>query len=745
MKRLFRILISLVFIILVFKNFSLGGGVKGLADERSPILPQLGAPLPVPDPSAETKIGISRQTCETITSRISSSTDDAEQRVDIGTMYLINSVLQMFRSINSNGRLMYWGLRFTNINVPQGASIQSATITYRAQASSNFDDPSGHTFYGQADDNPSTFTATPSNISVRARTSASVDWVVPKWTSNTDFASPDLSTIIQEIVNRSGWKSNNALVIIGQTTVAQNRVAHSFDSPDFSAFAPLLSISYCINDGYSIGDLVWEDDGDGIQETGEPGVGNVPVTLYTSAGLQVSQVLSDANGQYDINDVIPGEYYLQFGLPGNYSYTLKEQGADTALDSNPDPGTGQTAIFAWNNTASDLDFDAGLIHRYVSKSIREVTAIPDPVSDCCQEYQVSQTVSASLPPGSISPSATLLTLTDTLSEKFKIVPGSISGCKSSSISTDGKMLTCGWAEQTVSAATTITYRARKASAAAVTTSGSYATHISGTLQYSDHQGLPVMLTYGAGTTTAYLLSSDDCQGDIEIEKMLLGEILVPGEQGVYHFEVTNNSEFPLTGFTIFDDLDPLLTFVSAVPSICIYEGIPGVTYGGVVTCETSAVLAQGGIYQVDLTVLNPADAETYPGFNSATVECPWCIADHATDSEAEPTAVIGPVNFSARYAGGILVSWHTLNEQDLWGFDLYRSTTWEGKVLVYRVAAENPFQLIGASYAFIDRNTSPGIEYAYRLYALWSDGSISLAATTGIRGPYREFLPIAWR
>ncbi len=164
-----------------------------------------------------------------------------------------------------------------------------------------------------------------------------------------------------------------------------------------------------------------------------------------------------------------------------------------------------------------------------------------------------------------------------------------------------------------------------------------------------------------------------------------------------------------------------------------------------VTCETSAVLAQGGIYQVDLTVLNPADAETYRGFNSATVECPWCIADHATDSEAEPTAVIGPVNFSARYAGGILVSWHTLNEQDLWGFDLYRSTTWEGKVLVYRVAAENPFQLIGASYAFIDRNTSPGIEYAYRLYALWSGGSISLAATTGIRGPYREFLPIAWR
>jgi len=194
-------------------------------------------------------------------------------------MYLINSVLQMFRSINSNSRLMYWVLRFTNINVPQGATIQSATITYRAQASSLFDDTSGHTFYGQADDDPSTFTATANNISGRARTSVSVDWVVPKWTSNTDFISPDLSTIVQEIVNRSGWRSNNALVIIGQTTVGQNRVAHSFDSPDFSSYAPLLTITYCVNDNHTIGGLVWEDDGDGIQESGEPGIGDVPVTL----------------------------------------------------------------------------------------------------------------------------------------------------------------------------------------------------------------------------------------------------------------------------------------------------------------------------------------------------------------------------------------------------------------------------------------------------------------------------------
>jgi len=167
-----------------------------------------------------------------------------------------------------------------------------------------------------------------------------------------------------------------------------------------------------------------------------------------------------------------------------------------------------------------------------------------------------------------------------------------------------------------------------------------------------------------------------------------------------------------------------------------------VTYGGVVTCETGASLEQGVAYQVDLTVLYDANAETYPGFNSVTVACPWCIVDHATGSEAIPTAIVGAVNFSASY---VLVNWQTVDELDLWGFDLYRSTPMERKSLVYQVAAQSPFQMIGASYAFIDRNTSPGNNYTYWLYVLWSDGSISLEASTGILGSYRQFLPIIWQ
>jgi len=57
MKWLFRILFSLVIIILVFMNFSLSGGVKGLGDDESPFQPQVGVFPPVLNLSSETRIG----------------------------------------------------------------------------------------------------------------------------------------------------------------------------------------------------------------------------------------------------------------------------------------------------------------------------------------------------------------------------------------------------------------------------------------------------------------------------------------------------------------------------------------------------------------------------------------------------------------------------------------------------------------------------------------------------------------
>ncbi len=111
----------------------------------------------------------------------------------------------------------------------------------------------------------------------------------------------------------------------------------------------------------AIGDYVWHDlNQNGIQEAGEPGVPGVTVNLYDCADNFVATMNTDANGYYLFNNLIPGGYYVVFIEPEGYFFTLQNQGADDAIDSDADPVTGKTACTTLDAGESDLTWDAGL-------------------------------------------------------------------------------------------------------------------------------------------------------------------------------------------------------------------------------------------------------------------------------------------------------------------------------------------------------------------------------------------------
>jgi len=156
---------------------------------------------------------------------VSQFSDDAEESSS-GTVSLTSSNLELVEE-SSNQTV---GVRFNGVNIPPGSLVTSAYIQFTCDETMN-QNPCSLVIQGQATDNASTFTTSAYNISSRNRTTASVNWLPPDWTSvgtaGPSQRTPDLSSIIQEIVNRADWSQGNSLAII--ITGAGTRVANSYN------------------------------------------------------------------------------------------------------------------------------------------------------------------------------------------------------------------------------------------------------------------------------------------------------------------------------------------------------------------------------------------------------------------------------------------------------------------------------------------------------------------------------------
>jgi hypothetical protein len=140
---------------------------------------------------------------------------------------------------------------FDGVDIAQGLTITAAYLTVQVTLSTT-DEPDV-LIYGQAADNPGTFTTTNNDISGRTPTTATVAWSNADLglSANTDAQSPSLVAIIQEIVDRGGWAAGNALVLImqGSATATRDFRFNLFETSQ--AAAPRLHIEY--DDGVGTG------------------------------------------------------------------------------------------------------------------------------------------------------------------------------------------------------------------------------------------------------------------------------------------------------------------------------------------------------------------------------------------------------------------------------------------------------------------------------------------------------------
>ena len=239
------------------------------------------------------------------------------------------------------------GFRFTNVTIPKGAIISQAYLTFTVDGT--YETDLSVRFYGEKIGN-STLFSTGNRPDNRPLTTANIDWSLApadKWTLGDSWDSPELKTIVQEIISHDDWASGNALSIIVENVNSTNhrRVVGYDRGGEYSGvyFAGNLVVTYSFGE-CGFGDTTLDTDGDGLADSWE-------TNGYDHDNDCVIDVDLPAMGADPLHkDIFVEMDYMQSPPSSSFvSYQPRQEAIDLVIEafanapvSNPDGQTGIT-------------------------------------------------------------------------------------------------------------------------------------------------------------------------------------------------------------------------------------------------------------------------------------------------------------------------------------------------------------------------------------------------------------------
>ena len=132
-----------------------------------------------------------------------------------GFIELTSSDLELGSEGNGGRDWQVIAVQYDTLGIPQGATIVSAKITFEVDNSGSARTDNNYTILAEAIDNALPFTDADFDITNRARSTASVSWAPAAMPPvNAKIDTPELKTLIQEVVDRGGWSANNRLTLM---------------------------------------------------------------------------------------------------------------------------------------------------------------------------------------------------------------------------------------------------------------------------------------------------------------------------------------------------------------------------------------------------------------------------------------------------------------------------------------------------------------------------------------------------
>ena len=168
-------------------------------------------------------------------SQVAASADDAFENATVVTLTGIQALADDVDE--------WVGVRFPGVALLQGVTIVEAHLEFVLDATGDNPDVD---IWANDVDNAAAFTTGASNISGRVKTTATVAWDTAALGGDgaTFFPTPDLTAIVQEIVNRVSWASGNAMAFMIQAGADSARdFAPIFWDGDAN-LAPKLIVAY---------------------------------------------------------------------------------------------------------------------------------------------------------------------------------------------------------------------------------------------------------------------------------------------------------------------------------------------------------------------------------------------------------------------------------------------------------------------------------------------------------------------
>ncbi|MBX7243486.1 MAG: carboxypeptidase regulatory-like domain-containing protein, partial [Bacteroidia bacterium] len=145
-------------------------------------------------------------------------------------------------------------------------------------------------------------------------------------------------------VNPSNGVSSAITLVRGETNASIDAGIHN----------PLASAQ--------LGDKVWYDvNTNGVQDSGELGVGGITVNLLNGLGQRVRTTMTNSGGNYLFTGLTAGDYIVEFtNIPSGYEFTSRDSGGNDGTDSDAEVVSGKTGVYTLLNGASELSVDAGI-------------------------------------------------------------------------------------------------------------------------------------------------------------------------------------------------------------------------------------------------------------------------------------------------------------------------------------------------------------------------------------------------